>query len=85
MKTIDRIKQMDAETLARWICSEVLNDDCDHCHLECSLKNNGVLKLLNQDDGKDEKGHFYKECISCKRFLNGCKGKPKDKECVCHD
>lgn len=82
MKEIERLRKMDAKELAHWICNNILNDDCNSCPFtnKCFMHHNPIEEILEHDDGV--KGKFLQSCIKCDKFLNGCKGKLTEGECL---
>lgn len=78
----DELRKLDNKKLAKWICNNILLDDCENCPLgeNCEFGNSAVLKLLEKED-KGIKGY---ECVSCKRMFD-CPGKLKPKECNCYE
>lgn len=72
MKRIDKLKS--AEDWEKWICGNVLMDDCDACPLgdKCSPYNHPILEMLNEDITR-----YDKECITCDKFADydKCQGK----------
>lgn len=79
MKVIDKLKNMDAHELSRWICSEIMNDDCDACPLtrKCHYKDNPIEKILDKEIPEImKKTHI---CVTCEKVIDpNCKGNGKE-------
>lgn len=77
VKVIDKVKQMDSKELAKWICNEVMNDDCDNCPLtrRCDWHQDVIAKMLEKEIPVKKSQH----CIPCEKVLDpNCKGNGKE-------
>lgn len=83
MQEIDKLKEMNVKQLARWICSEIMNDECDRCPLsdQCGHHDNPIEKILS----KEVYAKKTKACITCKHVLDiKCKGNGKE-SCILYE
>lgn len=79
MKEIDRIKEMDAQQLADWICREVMKNECEECPLSkaCNWNSSVIIKKLEKELPTEITKTVF--CVPCKKVLDpNCKGNGKE-------
>lgn len=70
---------MSNKEIAKWICSNVLLDDCDHCpqRHKCVMGSNPIEEMLEEK----EKGIKDIECVGCSKIFD-CPGRNTRGTCV---